>query len=256
MRLSSSALALAILGFAAALPTPPHANPAFDPPTPSNNSCPTLPDQVIETKPIDKPKPIVNVKPVGGTKPIVDIKPVGGTKPIVDIKQVDNSNPTTSKSLNTIRPTTTSQYDVWTGAVRYSSARGKIFKDGKTTDVSTLLTFDFPAESAGKTCSFHFDLLNDPSATLSGSGQFDVYISQAPATASSESWPSGNLRDHHIGRMAAKLGAEATWVPGHPVFGQSFPCPEGRYGGELVGYDSADHIEWVAGASGPYIAWE
>jgi hypothetical protein len=87
---------------------------------------------------------------------------------------------------NVIRPKTLSQYDVWTGAVRYRASHGKIFKDGHTTDVSTLLTFDFPPESQGKTCRFVFDLAADPSATVSSSAQFNVFTSQAPATKSAD----------------------------------------------------------------------
>jgi hypothetical protein len=69
---------------------------------------------------------------------------------------------------NVIRPKALSQYDVWTGAVRYRASHGKIFKDGHTTEVSTLLTFDVPPESQGKTCRFVFDLAAGPSATVSG----------------------------------------------------------------------------------------
>ncbi|OAL03847.1 hypothetical protein IQ06DRAFT_291509 [Phaeosphaeriaceae sp. SRC1lsM3a] len=154
-------------------------------------------------------------------------------------------------------PKTLSQYDVWTGAVRYRAAHGKIFKNnGQSTDVSTLLTFEFPPESQGKTCRFEFDLSADPSATVSGSAQFDVFTSLAPATRNAATWPSGNLRDHHIGRMAAKPRAPATWVPGFPTFGQSFPCPAGEtYGAELVPTGDVDHIEWQASAPVPYIAW-
>lgn len=163
-----------------------------------------------------------------------------------------------STATNIIRPKAVSQYDVWTGAVRYQTLNGKIFKDGKTTDVTTLLTFEFPEASNGKTCSFQFDLTRDSSAKVSGTGEFDVYISQAPATTSASTWPSGNLRDHHIGRMTAKANAPATWVSGFPIFGQSFPCPAGQvYGGELVGVGSVDSIEWLASAAaGAYISWK
>jgi hypothetical protein len=160
-------------------------------------------------------------------------------------------------SFNVIRPKAFSQYDVWTGAVRYNEQRGKIFKDGRTTDVTTLITFDFPAASAGKTCSFHFGLSSDPAAKVSGTGQFDVFISLAPATRSTTTWPSGNLRDQHIGRMRAQPNAAATWVAGFPTFGQAFPCPAGQtYGGELVGIGDVDHVEWLASTSGPYIQWQ
>jgi hypothetical protein len=140
--------------------------------------------------------------------------------------------------------------------VRYQTPNGKIFKDGKTTDVTTLLTFEFPKASQDKTCSFHFDLTGNPSAKVSGTGEFDVFISQAPATSNAATWPSGNLRDHHIGRMNAKAKAPATWVSGFPTFGQSFPCPAGKtYGSELVGVGSVDQIEWLASAAGAYISW-
>jgi hypothetical protein len=159
-------------------------------------------------------------------------------------------------TANIIRPSTLSQYDVWTGAVHYKSAEGKIFKDGHSTDVTTLLTFTFPAASAGKTCSFHFNPSADPAATVSGTAQFDVYTSQAPATANSASWPSGNLRDHHLGRMTAKSKGEATWVDGFPKFGQAFPCPAGEtYGAELVGAGDIDHIQWLASADVAYISY-
>ncbi|CAN9322583.1 unnamed protein product [Alternaria alternata] len=157
---------------------------------------------------------------------------------------------------NIIKPRVTPLYEVWTGAVRHNTANGKVFKDGKTTDITTLLTFDYPPESAGKTCSFHFDLASDASAKVSGTGQFDVFTALAPAASSTSSWPSGNLRDQHLGRMTAQRGGAATWVSGFPALGQGFPCPAGKtYGGELVGVGDADFIEWLAGTSGASIQW-
>jgi hypothetical protein len=35
-------------------------------------------------------------------------------------------------------PAVVSQYDVWTGAIRYASGAGKIFKNGKATDTTRL----------------------------------------------------------------------------------------------------------------------
>jgi hypothetical protein len=140
--------------------------------------------------------------------------------------------------------------------VHHNESNGKVFKDGRTTDVTTLLTFEFPSESKGKTCTFHFDSSSDATAEVSGTGQFDVFISLAPATHDTATWPSGNLRDQHIGRMAAKPDGAATWLAGFPVFGQSFPCPGGMtYAGEMVGAGDTDRIEWLVGTSGPYITW-
>jgi hypothetical protein len=151
-------------------------------------------------------------------------------------------------------PTTTSQYSVWTGAVTSSASIGKIFKDGHTSDISTLLTFDFPTSLAGQTCSFHFYLPSGSATGVSGSGAFDVFTSLAPAGASTTSWPSGNLRDQQYGRMNAVVGGEATWVEGFPLQGRSFPCPAGvRLGGELVPTGDADSISWAVGSAGGYI---
>lgn len=125
--------------------------------------------------------------------------------------------------------------------MRRDETKGKIFKDGRKSDVTTLLTFNFPPETEGKTCSFHFDLSSDPTAKVSSTGQFDIFVSLAPATRSADTWPSGNLRDQHIGRMAARPNGAATWVDGFPVFGQSFLCPASKtYGGELVGVGDSD----------------
>lgn len=155
-----------------------------------------------------------------------------------------------------IRPDATSQYKVWTGAIDHYTQGGRIFKDSKTTNITALLTFSFPAESADKTCSFHFDLSDDSTAEISGTGQLDVFTSLAPADYSTSSWPPGNLRDQHIGRMTAKAGGEAEWVSGFPTFGQGFLCPAGQtYGGELVSVGDNDLIDWLA-ASGPYIQYE
>ncbi|KAM0721350.1 hypothetical protein Q7P37_002274 [Cladosporium fusiforme] len=150
-----------------------------------------------------------------------------------------------------IRPCVTSQYDVWTGAVRRDEINGKIFKDGRKTDVTNAPHLHHPRPRA-RLAAF----TSIPPLPLSGSGQFDVFVSLAPASHSADSWPSGNLRDQHIGRMVAHSDRVAEWLPGFPDLGQSFPCPAGQtYGGELVGVGDADHVEWLAGTSGPYITW-
>ncbi|KAH8684309.1 hypothetical protein BGZ60DRAFT_426704 [Tricladium varicosporioides] len=155
---------------------------------------------------------------------------------------------------NYIVPKTVSQYSVWTGAVKYNTNLGKIFKDGKTTDITTLATFDIPASLAGKTCSLHFYL--DSTATLTGSGAFDVFTSQAPATQSTTTWPQGNLRDNHAGRMKAVIGGEATFLDGYPLHAKSFPCPAGYLvAGELVGTGDNINVAWDEFVAGAYISY-
>jgi hypothetical protein len=67
-------------------------------------------------------------------------------------------------------------------------------------------------------------------------------------------WLSGNLRDHHIGRMAAKPNAPATWVPSFPTFSQSFPYLTSKtYDAELVATSDVKHIKWLASAPVAYI---
>jgi hypothetical protein len=157
---------------------------------------------------------------------------------------------------STILPAAVSQYDVWTGAIRYASGAGKIFKNGKTTDTTTLLTFNFPAASAGRTCAFHLYL--DPTSTLTGAANFDVFSSLQPATHSTSTWPPGNQRNNHLGRMKAALGAEATVLAGYPTAVGGFPCPAaGTVAGyEYVPTDDVTDIEWTQSATvGAYISW-
>lgn len=155
---------------------------------------------------------------------------------------------------NVIRPVARSQYDVWTGAVHYNTTNGKIFKNGKTTDVTTLLTFNFPAATNGQLCEFHFYL--DSTATVSGTGTFDVFSSLAPATQSTTGWPNGNLRDQYGGRMQANKPGEAVFLAGYGTDAQLFDCPSSNgYGVELVPTGDVDDIEWVGSLAGAYILY-
>jgi hypothetical protein len=153
-------------------------------------------------------------------------------------------------------PAAVSQYDVWTGAIRYASGAGKIFKNGKTTDTTTLLTFNGTAASAGQTCAFHLYLAS--TSTLTGAANFDVFSSLKPATKSASSWPPGNQRNNHLGRMKAALGAEATVLAGYPTAVSGFPCPAAGVaaGFEFVPTDDVTDIEWTQSATvGAYISW-
>ncbi|OCK86167.1 hypothetical protein K432DRAFT_376974 [Lepidopterella palustris CBS 459.81] len=157
-----------------------------------------------------------------------------------------------------IRPDSLSLYTVSTGAIDYNSPTGRIFKNGHDSDVTTLLTFTFPDNTAGKTCQFNFalnDCLHCNPSPPTGTAQFDVYTSQAPADHSTTGWPSGNLRDEYVGRLQAIKPGVATYVPGFPVVGQGFPCPAGMtFGGELVGAGDNLDIQWDGKGEGPYFS--
>ncbi|PGH28256.1 hypothetical protein AJ80_00147 [Polytolypa hystricis UAMH7299] len=156
--------------------------------------------------------------------------------------------PLIARETSTIYPTVISQYNIWTGAVDFDTQQGLIFKDGREPDKTTLVTFDFPAWTEGKQCTFVFDL--DSSATVSGSGLFDVFSSIQPATESTQDWPSGNLRGQHLGRMRAHAPGRATVEFGN----QPFDCPTGKtMPTELVGVYDIDHIAWDRDFAGPSI---
>jgi hypothetical protein len=163
-----------------------------------------------------------------------------------------NNNGSPFGQPNVMRPSARSQYEVWTGAIHYNTPNGKIFKNGQTTDITTLLTFNFSSTTAGLLCEFHFWL--DSTANVTGTGTFDVYSGLAPATVSTTSWPPGNLRDQYGGRMQASLPGDATFLAGFGGDANLFDCPSNNaYGVELVPTDDVDDIEWVGSLAGAYI---
>jgi len=147
--------------------------------------------------------------------------------------------PAQTSTATVLYPKVTSQYNVWTGAVDFNVNTGLIRKDGKNPDITTLLTVEFPASTAGKQCQFAFTL--DSLSTFSGSAKFDLFTSLAPAAGPTTTWPNGNLRDQYGGRFQAQLGDATPIEHANP----KFPCPAGQtLGGELVGVYDNDHIEW------------
>jgi hypothetical protein len=164
--------------------------------------------------------------------------------------------PQSGTGSNQIKPTVRSQYEVSTGAIHYNTPTGKIFNSYAGKDITTLLTFDLPSTLQGKTCSFHF-ALDAASATATGTKQFDLYSSLAPATQSTTGWGPGNQRNQFMGRMTAIVPGEAAYVADiYPKTGASFPCPYGgKFGYELVGAGDLVDIEWTPPASSSYISW-
>jgi hypothetical protein len=163
----------------------------------------------------------------------------------------DQTNPPVTPP-GQLKPTDISQYTVGTGAIDFDVTNGKIFKadSDKGNSITTLVTFDFPLDSAGKDCSFTFEL--DSTATLTGSGLFDVFTSLKPADHDTTTWGPGNQRDQNVGRMSAVLNGQATWVA--KFLADPFPCPAGTTKGyELVGVYDNDDIEWNNAITGPRI---
>jgi ubiquitin 3 binding protein But2-like protein len=155
-----------------------------------------------------------------------------------------------------ITPSDISQYQVSTGAINFNVANGKIARSSASGDTTTLLTFNYPAAAAGKTCAIHFYLSSG--STLSGTKTFDVFSSLQPATHSTTSFPPGNQRNQQIGRLSVNLGSEATYEAGFPQAAAAFPCPAAgtAYGYEFAPNGDFSDIEWVQGGSvGAYVTY-
>jgi hypothetical protein len=163
---------------------------------------------------------------------------------------------TSTSGPATIYPKVSSQYTVSTGAINYNTGKGLVYKSptDNGADITTLVTFYIPDSYYGssQTCELVFDL--DWSSTATGSARADVYTSLAPATTDTTTWPHGNLRDQHVGRLIAYPGQAATWE--QTFQGPTFKCSDaaGMYlAGEFVGVYDQDLITWVPGVDGPKI---
>jgi hypothetical protein len=154
-----------------------------------------------------------------------------------------------------IKPSVISSYHISSGAVDYNLATGHLYKDlSSIKDVSALATFYISKDYEGKQCSFGFDA--DTTVNFAPNPvSFDVFTSQKPAWITTTSWPQGNLRDHHIGRMKLSANAgQAVYEDGHPTAAKLFPCPTGIIAGELVPYgENVDLCFTPSDTAGPYI---
>lgn len=154
----------------------------------------------------------------------------------------------------TLLPETTSQYDVGTGAVTFNTGVGEVDKSTSNGghDITSLVSFYIPWYTAGYTCEVVFDL--EPTASLSGTAGAQAFMSRAPATVTTSTWPQGNQRDGHVGTLKALSGQRATWDL--PASTRQFSCADAAghlYGGELVPTGDNDHIGWTPGTDGPKI---
>jgi hypothetical protein len=157
---------------------------------------------------------------------------------------------------NIIRPSVRSQYYVSTGAISYNTGVGLVSKNGRTGDITTLITINIPAAAVGKPVKFNFALDTAAATTVTGSGLLDLFSSLQPATASTSSWGPGNQRNVQLGRLSVSKGAAATWVAGFPTASQSYVFnAAGAYGFELVGVYDQDVVSWSGSNNGLWISY-
>ncbi|KEF59542.1 uncharacterized protein A1O9_04386 [Exophiala aquamarina CBS 119918] len=162
--------------------------------------------------------------------------------------------------VSTLYPSYTSQYNYKTGAVTYKVPQGLVSRatNNGGADISTLVTFELDQKYAPNDCQLVFDLMNS-SSSVGGSKKAQLYTALAPAYTSADSWPSGNLRDQHLGSINVVKDGRATWEAGSgPLAPEDgyFDCADIAgliYGGEIVPQGDAVEIKWPAKFDGPKI---
>ncbi len=146
-----------------------------------------------------------------------------------------------------IAPVARYNYDVGTGAIHCNPAGGLVSKSTTNNghDITTLVTFTYPAASLGKKCQLAFSL--DATASLSGSQKIDVFTSLSPAPGCTTGWGPGNQRNNQLGRLSATLGAYATWEwtsSSYLTAPTDCKAPNTTEGFELVGVYDTDYVAW------------
>lgn len=152
-------------------------------------------------------------------------------------------------------PTTIWKYNTGTGAIAATTS-GLVAKSNNGQDTTALLTFTYPSAASGKQCQFAFYL--DNAATLNGSRKLDLYTSTNPAPGPRSTWPPGNQRNIHLGRISAIKGGFATWDAKYSTYlTQKTPCkaPGTVEGFELTGVYDQDTVGWNPAVAGPRIIY-
>jgi hypothetical protein len=161
---------------------------------------------------------------------------------------------------NAFTPIYTYNYDVGTGAIECNPAWNRVTKSDYDNGhhITTLLTFEYPAASAGGLCQFGFHLTLTDVLDGDGGGLIDLFSSQEPAPGCTSSWPPGNRRGDHLARLQPVLGGDAEYTDIYITYiTEPTPCaPPGTIEAyELVGVYDNDHVEWQPSVSGPFIAY-
>jgi hypothetical protein len=111
-------------------------------------------------------------------------------------------------------------------------------------DQCVLLTFEYLDWSAGRQCWIGFVL--DSFSSVGGTGQLDLFSSNAPAPGCSTGWGPGNQRNNDLGRMQVHRPGPATWIQTFGGLTRSRPCPPPgtveAY--ELVGVGDTVSVVW------------
>lgn len=150
------------------------------------------------------------------------------------------------------KPSKVGLYNTGTGSIALAPAGvvSKFPSDGGQ-DTTTLLTFTYPPEVAGKKCFFAFYL--DSTASVSGIGKIDLFSSLGPAPDFASGWPPGNQRDKHIGRLSACLEDFARWDATYDSYlTEETDCkaPGTVEAYELVGVYDDDFVSWDPSMAG------
>ncbi|KAI5818297.1 hypothetical protein BZA77DRAFT_307943 [Pyronema omphalodes] len=109
---------------------------------------------------------------------------------------------------------------------------------GKTT--STLCVVSYPASAAGKTCRLHFT--NPYYVDQSGSKRGQIFSLGSPnISGATFNYRGPAYRDNQLGTFTnAAEGASASWEGGN-----TFPCPTGLKGYEVVPTGDSQWLAWV-----------
>ncbi|KAK3331857.1 hypothetical protein B0T19DRAFT_482259 [Cercophora scortea] len=151
-----------------------------------------------------------------------------------------------------IEPTTLYTFNVGTGAINCTNTGGLVSKSPTNggNDTTTLITFTYPPESAGKSCTLQF-FLAGPDVTLDGTGQIDVFSSLAPAPGCTDTWPPGNGRNIQLGRWNVETSEYATWDC-YLTEPTTCAAPGTVEAYEYVGVGDYDLVQWGDASSAPF----
>ncbi|GES66510.1 hypothetical protein ATEIFO6365_0015005500 [Aspergillus terreus] len=138
-----------------------------------------------------------------------------------------------------------------------------VVKNGVLADeTTTIVTFDIPADVAGRTCKLVFDLWDRDVST--GTQQADVFTATKPtgaerAAVSVETVSKQTAefvvqsRDKHVGRIRVTAPGTANWIQSYQGYPE-FECPAGQMVGfEFVGAGDNMSLRWDIGVTGPRV---